>query len=246
MDNLKKLYIYLKKNQKKKILFLTTSNRWEGDKELPKSSIIADELIKKLGSDRIELINVAKLKIFPCEGNVSTKRGNTCGLKDAKLDDDKKNPTGHIRCWASLNNKSDEMYKVANAIFDADIVIFFGSIRWGKMNAIYGELVERLTWLENRHNTLGESNLLKNKEVGVIAVGHNWNGEEAVKLEKQVLGFFGFKTPDVLSFNWQWTKDKFDESKKGYLQEFGDFLKEFDFVETLQESIIKFRNWIKL
>ena len=246
MDNLKKIYIYLKKNQKKKILFLTTSNRWEGDKELPKSSIIADELIKKLGSDRIELINVAKLKIFPCEGNVSTKRGNTCGLKDAKLDDDKKNPTGHIRCWASLNNKSDEMYKVANAIFDADIVIFFGSIRWGKMNSIYGELVERLTWLENRHNTLGESNLLKNKEVGVIAVGHNWNGEEAVKLEKQVLGFFGFKTPDVLSFNWQWTKDKFDESKKGYLQEFGDFLKEFDFVETLQESIIKFRNWIKL
>ena len=246
MDNLKKLYNYLKKNQKKKILFLTTSNRWEGDKELPKSSIIADELIKKLGSDRIELINVAKLKIFPCEGNVSTKRGNTCGLKDAKLDDDKKNPTGHIRCWASLNNKSDEMYKVANAIFDADIIIFFGSIRWGKMNSIYGELVERLTWLENRHNTLGESNLLKNKEVGVIAVGHNWNGEEAVKLEKQVLGFFGFKTPDVLSFNWQWTKDKFDESKKGYLQEFGDFLKEFDFVETLQESIIKFRNWIKL
>jgi hypothetical protein len=26
----------------------------------------------------------------------------------------------------------------------------------------------RLTWLENRHATLGESNLLKDKEVGVI------------------------------------------------------------------------------
>ena len=245
MDSLKKLYSYLKKNKNKKILLLTTSNRWSGDKELPKSSMIADELIKKLGSDRIELINVSKLKIFPCEGNVSTKRGNTCGLKDAMLDDKEKNPTGQIRCWASLNNKSDEMYKVANAIFDADIVIFFGSIRWGKMNAIYAELVERLTWLENRHNTLGESNLLKDKEAGIIAVGHNWNGEEAVKLEKQVLGFFGFKTPDVLSFNWQWTKDKFDESKKGYLEEFGDFLKEFDFVETLQESIVKFTNWIK-
>ncbi len=245
MDSLKKLYNYLKKNKNKKILFLTTSNRWSGDKELPKSSIIADEIIKKLGSDRIELINVSKLKIFPCEGNVSTKRGNTCGLKDAKLDDKEKNPTGHIRCWASLNNKSDEMYKVANAIFEADIVIFFGSIRWGKMNAIYAELIERLTWLENRHNTLGESNLLKDKEAGIIAVGHNWNGEEAVKLEKQVLGFFGFKTPDVLSFNWQWTKDKFDESKKGYLEEFGDFLKEFDFVESLKESVIKFREWIK-
>jgi multimeric flavodoxin WrbA len=245
MDNLKKLYNYLKKQKNKKIVFLTTSNRWEGDNELPKSSIIADELIKKLGSDRIELINVAKLKIFPCEGNVSTKRGNTCGLKEAKLDDKEKNPTGHIRCWASLNNKSDEMYKVANAIFDADIVIFFGSIRWGKMNSIYGELVERLTWLDNRHTTLGESNLLKDKEVGVIATGHNWNGEEAVKLEKQVLSFFGFKTPDVLSFNWQWTKDKNDESKKGYLEDFGDFLREFDFVESLKESVMKFKEWIK-
>ena len=245
MDNLKKLYKYLKGKKGKKILFLTTSNRWEGDKELPKSSIIADELIKKLGSDNVQLINVAKLKIYPCEGNVSTKRGNTCGLKEAKLDDKEKNPTGNIRCWASVNNKSDEMYKVANAIFEADIVIFFGSIRWGKMNSIYGELVERLTWLDNRHTTLGESNLLKDKEVGVIATGHNWNGEEAVKLEKQVLGFFGFKTPDVLSFNWQWTKDKNDESKKGYLEDFGDFLREFDFVETLKESVMKFKEWIK-
>ena len=65
------------------------------------------------------------------------------------------------------------------------------------------------------------------------------------ELEKQVLSFFGFKTPDVLSFNWQWTKDKNDESKKGYLEDFGDFLREFDFVESLKESIIKFKEWIK-
>ncbi len=246
MEKLNKLYKYLKKSGDKKILFLTTSNRWEGDNELPKSSIIADELIKKLGSsDRIQLINVSKLKIFPCEGNVSTKRGNTCGLKDAKLNDKEKNPTGHIRCWASLNNKSDEMYKVANAILESDIIIFFGSIRWGKMNSIYTQLIERLTWLENRHNTLGESNLLKDKEVGIIATGHNWNGEESIKLEKEVLSFFGFKTPEILSFNWQWTKDENDETKKGYLEDFGDFLKEFDFVESLKESIIKFTNWIK-
>jgi multimeric flavodoxin WrbA len=244
MNSLKNLYKYLKKNKSKKILFLTTSNRWEGDKELPKSSIIADELIKKIGSDNIQLINVSKLKIFPCEGNVSTKRGNTCGLKEAKLDDKEKNPTGHIRCWASVNNKSDEMYKVANAIFESDIIIFFGSIRWGKMNAIYTELIERLTWLENRHSSLGESNLLKNKEAGIIATGHNWNGAEAVKLEKQVLSFFGFKTPDVLTFNWQWTNDSKDETKKGYLEDFGDFLREFDFVESLKESVIKFKDWV--
>jgi multimeric flavodoxin WrbA len=246
MNELKRLYNYLKKQEGKKIVFLTTSNRWSGDKELPKSSIIAEELMKKLGPDNCQIINVAKLKIFPCEGNVSTKRGNTCGLKDAKLNDKEKNPTGQIRCWASLNNKSDEMYKVANAILDADIVIFFGSIRWGKMNAIYTSLIERLTWLENRHTTLGESNLLKDKEVGIIAVGHNWNGEESVKLEKEVLSFFGFKTPPQLSFNWQYLKNSNNESKEEYVAEFGEFLKEFNFVETLQESIIKFRNWIKL
>lgn len=243
MKELNNLYKYLKNQKSKKILFLTTSNRWSGDKELPKSSMIAEELVKKLGTG--EIINVSKLKIFPCEGNVSTKRGNTCGIKDAILNDKDKNPTNNIRCWASLNNKSDEMYKVANAIFESDIIIFFGSIRWGKMNAIYTQLIERLTWLENRHSTLGESNLLKNKESGIIATGHNWNGKEAIKLEKEVLSFFGFKTPDVLSFNWQWTDDKNDESKKGYLESFGDFLREMDFVESLKESIKKFKQWIK-
>jgi multimeric flavodoxin WrbA len=244
MKELNSLYKYLEKQKgKKKILFLTTSNRWSGDKELPKSSMIADELVKKLGTGQI--INVSKLKIFACEGNVSTKRGNTCGLNDAILDDKNKNPTGYIRCWASVNNKSDELYKVANAIFESDVIIFFGSIRWGKMNSIYAQLIERLTWLENRHSTLGESNLLKNKEAGIVATGHNWNGRETIKLEKEVLSFFGFKTPDILSFNWQWTDNKNDESKKGYLDSFGDFLREMDFVESLKESIKKFKQWIK-
>ena len=33
--------------------------------------------------------------------------------------------------------------------------------------------------------------------------------------------------------------------KEGYVEEFGQFLKDFNFVETLQESIVKFTNWIK-
>jgi len=243
MKELNRLYKYLRSKKNKKILFLTTSNRWSGDKELPKSSMIAEEIAKKFGD--IEIINISKLKIFPCEGNVSTKRGNTCGIKDAILKDKEKNPTGHIRCWASVNNKSDELYKVANAILDADIIIFFGSIRWGKMNAIYTNLIERLTWLESRHATLNESNLLKNKEVGIIATGHNWNVKESIKLEKEVLSFFGFKTPDVLSFSWQWTNDKNDESKSGYLSAFGDFLKQMNFVDILQESVKKFKEWIR-
>jgi len=242
MDKLKRLYNYLKKNDDKKILFLTTSNRWEGEKELPKSSIIAEELKKKLKNS--EIINVSKLKIFPCEGNVSSHEGNKCGVKEAMLKSN--NPEKFIRCWASINNKTDEMHKVANAIYDADIIIFFGSIRWGKMNAIYTQLIERLTWLENRHTTLGESNLLKDKEAGVVAIGHNWNGEVAVKTEKEVLTFFVFKTPSQLTFNWQFTKDVNDESQKGYKAEYDKFLKDFSFSEILNESLIRFKEWIKI
>lgn len=244
MDQLKSLYSYLTKQKNKKIVFLTTSTRWEGEPDLPKSSMIADELADRL--DNCQVIDVAKLKIFSCEGNVSSKKGNHCGVKAAKLDNDKHNPTGNIRCWASVNNKSDEMYKVANAIFESDIIIFFGSVRWGKLNAVHTRLIERLTWLENRHTSLGESNLLKDKEAGVIAVGHNWNGKGAVDLEKQVLKFFGFKTPDVLTFNWQWTSNKMDESLAGYKRDFPDFLKSFKFSEALYESVMKFKNWIRL
>ena len=241
MDKLNKLYKYLKSTDKK-ILFLTTSNRWSGQEELPKSTIIAQELAQRLKS--VEIINVSKLKIFPCEGNVSTHGGNTCGLKDALLKDSKKNPHKMIRCWASINNPSDEMWKVANAIYEADIVIFFGSIRWGKMNAIYTQLIERLTWLENRWTSLGESNLLKDKEAGVIAVGHNWNGKESVKLEKEVLSFFGFQTPEKLSFNWQYLDDAKNETQSGYKKEYSQFMKDFNFVETLKEGLRKFRDFI--
>ena len=241
MDNLNKLYKFLNKNSDKKILFLTTSNRWDGENDLPKSSIIANELSKKLKS--VEIINVSKLKIFPCEGNVSTHKGNNCGVKEAMLKSN--NPDKFIRCWASLNNPTDEMHKVANAIHSADIIIFFGSIRWGKMNAIYTQLIERLTWLENRHTTLGESNLLKDKEAGVIAVGHNWNGKESIKLEKQVLSFFGFKTPDVLSFNWQYLNDANDETQSGYKNEYKSFLKDLKFVESLKEGLKRFKDFFK-
>lgn len=241
MDKLNKLYKYLK-NTDKKILFLTTSNRWSGQEELPKSTIIAQELAQRLKS--VEIINVSKLKIFPCEGNVSTHGGNTCGLKASLLKDSKKNPHKMIRCWASINNPSDEMWKVANAIYEADIVIFFGSIRWGKMNAIYTQLIERLTWLENRWTSLGESNLLKDKEAGVIAVGHNWNGKESVKLEKEVLSFFGFQTPEKLSFNWQYLDDAKNETQSGYKKEYSQFMKDFNFVETLKEGLRKFRDFI--
>ena len=47
MEKFKSLEKYLS-NGGKKILFLTTSNRWSGEKELPKSSILAKELAEKI------------------------------------------------------------------------------------------------------------------------------------------------------------------------------------------------------
>jgi multimeric flavodoxin WrbA len=226
---------------KEKILFLLTSNRWSGHSDdTPKSSSLAYLLQERLGPNKVTIIDVSKLKIYECEGNVSSKTGNHCGTKDSLLKTGK-DKTGEHRCWASFNNKDDELYKVVNDLLDSDAVVFFGSIRWGKMNAVYSKLVERLTWLENRHATLNESNILKDIDCGVISVGHNWNGEEAIKHEKKVLEFFGFKTPKELFWSYQWTENEKDETKSGYNKDIKDFDKEF--FDIVKESIIRFRDY---
>jgi multimeric flavodoxin WrbA len=217
---------------KEKILFLTTSNRGEwAEKELkeqPKSTRLAMAIQSYLGDKKVTLIEVPDLKIYSCEGNVSHMGGNQCGLKKASLDDKEKNPTGHHRCWRNINNPDDELWKISKVLFESDTVLFFGSIRWGQMNAIYQNLIERLTWLENRHSTLGESNLLKDISSGVIAVGQNWNGKDVVEIQKNVLTFFGFDVRKELSWNWQYSEDSKDESKESYKKSGKDFLKTFE------------------
>lgn len=209
---------YLK--SKNKILLLTTSNRWIQHKEdVPKSTQLAFKIQELLGKEKVSVIDTTKLNIFPCEGNVSSNKqhdGNHCGTKNALLKDDEKNPSGYHRCWASLNNKNDELWKLSKELFESDCVIFFTSIRWGQANGYYQKLIERLTWIENRHSTLGESNIVKNIDAGFIAVGQNWNGEIVVKIQKSVLDYFGFKTPDQLFWNWQYTENSLDETKKSY------------------------------
>ena len=218
--------------KKEKILFLTTSNRGEwAEKELkeqPKSTRLAMAIQSYLGNDKVTLIEVPDLKIYTCEANVSHMDGNQCGLKKASLKDDEKNPTGHHRCWRNFNIPDDELWKITKVLFESDTVLFFGSIRWGQMNAIYQNLIERLTWLENRHSTLGESNLLKDISSGIIAVGQNWNGKDVVDIQKNVLTFFGFDVKKELSWNWQYTEDPKDESKESYKKSGKEFLKTFE------------------
>lgn len=223
--NLEKTIDYLKK--KKKILFLTTSNRWSGSKDEPKSALLAKEIASKL-NNKVTIIDVAKLAIYVCEGNVSKRKYNDCGEKFALLKDEEKNPSQCHRCWASLNNPDDELWRISKELFQSDCVVFFGSIRWGQMNSIYQKLIERLTWIENRHSTFGESNLLKNIDAGLICIGHNWNGKNVIKIQKKVLNFFGFKTPKELFWNWQYTNDANEESQESYKKAFPKFIKDFE------------------
>jgi len=226
----------------KKVLLLTTSNRWEGSDDTPKSSQLAQMIQDELGSSTCEIIDVAKLKIYQCEGNVSTAKGNSCGLKDAVLKDAKKNPSGHHRCWASINNSDDELWRVSKPLLEADAIIFLGSIRWGSGNAVYQKLIERLNWLENRWTTLEEDNILKGKLAGIVFSGHNWNGSAELEKQKQVLKYYGFDVPNELSFNWQWTQDSDDESAAGYIQDPKDFKATYiGFATRVYES---FKEWL--
>ncbi|MBI4152407.1 NAD(P)H-dependent oxidoreductase [Candidatus Woesearchaeota archaeon] len=205
---------YLQK--KSRILFLTTSNRWAGDKEKPKSTLLAEALAARIGKKKVTVLNVPALKIFHCEGNISRADGNNCGVQNAVLKDQLKNPSGFHRCWASINNKDDDLWKITKELFQSDCVIFFGSVRWGQMNAYYQTLIERLSWIENRFSTLKEKNIVGSIDAGIIVVGQNWRGKEVVRTQRKVLQFYGFNVPSTLCWNWQYTNDLDDESLQSY------------------------------
>jgi len=212
-----------------KVLLLACSNRYNWDKDnidIPKSTIIAMIIQEALG-DKAVLIDVPELTIHPCEGNVSRKDGNSCGLKKALLKDDKKNPTGYHRCWASLNEKDDELWRISKELFESNAVLFFTSVRWGQASVFYQKLIERLTWLENRHATLGESNVIKDIESGFICTGQNWHGLDVVETQRKVHSFYGFKPNDKFYWNWQYTNKSTDETQTSYKDSFGAFAKKF-------------------
>lgn len=219
---------------KKKVLLLSCSNRHNWDKndiDIPKSKMIAMYLNDELG-DKSVLMDVSELNIVPCEGNVSRKDGNSCGVLKALLKNKEKNPSGEHRCWASINNPKDELWKISKELFESDAVIFFSSVRWGQTNMFYQNLIERLTWIENRHATLGESNLVKDIETGFICVGQNWNGENVTETQMKVHEFYGFKPNKNLYWNWQYTKNVNDETQKSYKKSHKKFIEDTKIPES--------------
>lgn len=213
---------------KKKILFLTTSNRREGAHEMPKSTQLAHYMAGLIGNDKVTVHDISRMNIYPCEGNVSWREGNSCGLAASKLNDQEKNPTGFHRCRASINHPDDELRKVSKSLFESDCVVFFTSVRWWQTNMMYQKLIERLTWIENRHSTFGEENIIKDIDAGIIAIGHNWKNEEVINNQKEVMEQFGFKVPKQLSRWWIFT-DMNDESNASYQKAGEQFEKDFWF-----------------
>lgn len=229
-----RLDLMISKLRGRRALLVTTSNRWKGEGEVAKSTLLAQVVAAETGAT---LVDASKLRIATCEGNVSTAKGNKCGVKGALLRDPSKNSGGLHRCWASLNNPDDELWRVSKPLLESDVVVFFASVRWGQTNSVYQRLIERLNWLENRWTTLEEDNVLRGVEAGIVLVGHNWNGDVVLETQRQVLGFFGFDVPADLSFAWQWTQDEGDETAEGYKADPKDFGDDFGIVPV--ESLLR-------
>jgi multimeric flavodoxin WrbA len=226
VESVSQLVRYLEKRND--ILFLTTSTRSRLEAwDVPKSTRLALRVLDHLKQKkkRVTLLDVAKLKIHTCEGNVSSGKGNRCGLLEAKLRDRSRNPTGHHRCWASINNKDDQLYVISRELFRSQAVVFFVSVRWGQTNSVYQRLFERLSWIENRFTTLGESPIpqLKKLEAGIVVFGQNWNDAGVLRIQRQNFKWFGWKTPEPLSFYWQFSRDADDESPESYLGAIAEF-----------------------
>jgi multimeric flavodoxin WrbA len=227
--NLKVLKNTIKELEKyKKVLLLTCSNRGEevSKTQLPKSSILARVIHNNL--DNSTIIDVTKLKIYPCEGNVSRMDGNVCGIKEALLDDPEKNPSGYHRCWASVHNPDDELWKVSKELFESDCVVFFASVRWGQANMFYQKLIERLNWINNRFIPYGEENIIKNISSGFIIIGQHKYGDDIAELQYNNHEYYGFDVNKELYWNWNAEDIEFDdETLQGYLDSYPEFFDEF-------------------
>jgi multimeric flavodoxin WrbA len=222
IDTIKELRKY------KKVLLLTCSNRGQevSETQLPKSSILAKIIHQNLEDS--DLLDVTKLKIYPCEGNVSRMEGNVCGVKEALLEDEEKNPSGYHRCWASIHNPDDELWMVSKKLFESDCVVFFASVRWGSANMFYQKLIERLNWINNRYIPYGEPNIIKDTGSGFIIVGQHVYGDKICELQYSNHEYYGFNVNEKLYWNWTAEDVNFDdETLEGYIESYPEFLEEF-------------------
>jgi hypothetical protein len=154
--------------------------------------------------------------------------GNVCGVKEALLEDEEKNPSGYHRCWASIHNPDDELWMVSKKLFESDCVVFFASVRWGSANMFYQKLIERLNWINNRYIPYGEPNIIKDTGSGFIIVGQHVYGDKICELQYSNHEYYGFDVNEKLYWNWTAEDVNFDdETLEGYIESYPEFLEEF-------------------
>ena len=57
----------------------------------------------------------------------------------------------------------------------------------------------------------------------MVLFGHNWNVRRTLETQKRNFEWFGWKTPEALSFAWQYTDDEDEESLESYLGAIEEF-----------------------
>jgi N6-adenosine-specific RNA methylase IME4 len=67
---------------------------------------------------------------------------------------------------------------------------------------------------------------VENISTGIILTGQNWNGENVIETQKQVLKFYGFDVQNDICWNWQYTNNANDESKDSYKHAIKEFNEE--------------------
>jgi hypothetical protein len=155
--------------------------------------------------------------------------GNVCGIMEAQLKDKEKNPTGYHRCWASIHNPDDELWKISKELFESDCVIFFSSVRWNAANMFYQKLIERLNWINNRYIPYGEPNIIKDTTSGFICIGQHGYANNVCELQYNNHKYYGFDADKDLYWFWNAEDiDYDDETLQGYLESYPEFFKEFN------------------
>lgn len=128
---------------------------------------------------------------------------------------------GKYRCWAHFLSQKDpdayggkdEMGKIYDGLWWADIVIFSTCNRWGSHTSVAQRVIERMNTIENRSSVYHEPYPLLGKKLGIIVTGLHWETPRIGHNLLTAMRWFGFATqPDETNvLAWQRTRDLYFE-----------------------------------
>ena len=119
---------------------------------------------------------------------------------EAKLRDKQENQTGQHRCWASINNKDDQLYKISRELFK---FASGGLFRLRSMGTNEQRVSAPLRTPELDRETesphWGEKRIpqLKKLEAGIVLLVIPGTTNKFWQTQKQNFRWFGWKTPEA-------------------------------------------------